>query len=73
MSREEQARKNREMFPFAAQIVEELRAEFGPGVKLLYAEENGSSVGKKTEGGVVPVIDKPAHVILNRGQKRHER
>lgn len=73
MNREEQAEKNRAMFPWAAGIVDDLRAEFGPGVKLTFVQENGHTLGKKFEGGVVPVIDKPAHVIMNRGQKRHER
>jgi hypothetical protein len=45
----EQRSQNRERFPFAAARVDELRAVFGPGVKLLYASENGDSIGRSTD------------------------
>lgn len=51
-----QAAQNRQKFPFAAQIVDELRAEFGAGVTLVYAEENGQTIGKKLPVGMVPII-----------------
>lgn len=52
-----QAREdNRAAFPFAASVVDELRAVFGDGVKLIYAAENGREIGKEDKTpGVVPV------------------
>lgn len=38
---------NRAQFPNAAAVVDMFRAVFGPGVKLLYAEEDGRTIGKK--------------------------
>lgn len=40
---------NRAEFPETSRIVDKFRAEFGPGVKLVYAEENGKTIGKKPE------------------------
>lgn len=37
--------KNRENFPTAAALMDELREEFDAGLKLTYAKENGRSVG----------------------------
>ncbi len=45
MSREEARR----LFPFAAEKADELRAVFGPGVKLMYAKENGREIGKRVQ------------------------
>ena len=44
---EQSTEKNRAEFPAAAAALAEWRAEFGAGVKLLYAVENGKSIGKK--------------------------
>ncbi len=38
---------NRAAFPLTAQIVDELREVFGPGVKLEWAEENGREIGQR--------------------------
>jgi hypothetical protein len=38
---------NRANFPCTAQIVDAFRKEFGEGVQLMYAEENGKTIGKK--------------------------
>jgi hypothetical protein len=41
---------NRAAFPETAKIVDLFRAEFGDGVQLIYAEENGATIGKKLCG-----------------------
>lgn len=45
--KESAAADNRSAFPATALIVDEFRAAFGDGVKLVYAEEGGKTVGKK--------------------------
>ncbi len=50
--------ENRDNFPFAAGIVDELREVFGDGVRIQWAEENGKTIGKKGPDGVRPVIEK---------------
>ena len=42
--------ENRRKFPFAAELLDELREAFGPGVKLLWASENGAEIGRKSSG-----------------------
>lgn len=41
------AADNRALFPATALIVDEFRAAFGDGVKLVYAEEGGRTIGRK--------------------------
>lgn len=43
---------NRAAFPETAKLVDELRDVFGPGVKLVWAEENGRTIGEKGPDGV---------------------
>ena len=43
---------NRAAFPETARIVDELRDIFGPGVKLIWDQENGREIGKKMPEGV---------------------
>ena len=55
------AERNRSEFPNAAAIVDEFKKHFGDGVKLLYAAENGKSIGNPSAGEnggtwVTPVI-----------------
>lgn len=45
----EQAKRNREQFPELAKVMDEFRAVFGPGVKLICGEENGKKIGKCDE------------------------
>lgn len=47
MSAQRQA--NRESFPQTAKIVDEFRSVFGPGIRLLWAEEDGRTIGKRPE------------------------
>lgn len=47
MSREEEAKRNRERMPETAALVDAWRAVFGPGLRLLWARENGIEVGKR--------------------------
>ena len=46
MTESESRAKNRAKFPFAANIMDELREVFGDGVALNYAAENGHVVGR---------------------------
>lgn len=48
MSDEKRA-ANRAQFPKTAVIVDEFREVFGPGVKLLWAEESGQVIGRRHE------------------------
>lgn len=41
----DQAAENRRNFPITAGILDEFRAAFGPGVKLINAVENGKKIG----------------------------
>lgn len=41
------AADNRAAFPSTALIVDEFRTAFGDGVKLVYAEEGGKTIGRK--------------------------
>ena len=50
--------KNRGDFPTAAAVVDELREEFGDGVKLSYAKENGRSVGVIWEDRMAQILKK---------------
>lgn len=46
------------MFPEVTAFADAVRREFGAGVKLVYAEENGRCIGRKTVlGDVVRVSD----------------
>ena len=55
----DQARKaaeNRRNFPQAAALLDDLRAEFGPQVKLVWANENGAEIGRKSPGPFFPIF-----------------
>lgn len=45
--RETQTADNRAAFPATAAVVDNFRAIFGDGVKLIFAEEGGKTIGKK--------------------------
>lgn len=49
---------NRDKFPYAAGILDELRGIFGEGVRIVYAEEKGETVGNKGPDGVRPNIER---------------
>lgn len=42
----------RRLFPDVTAFADKVRAEFGNGVKLVYAEENGRKIGKQSKPGV---------------------
>lgn len=42
--------KNRADFPNAASVLDEFKTHFGDGVKLVYAAENGKTIGNKNAG-----------------------
>jgi len=50
--------KNRDVFPFAAAKLDELRLIFGDTTRIVWAEENGQTVGNKGPDGVRPTIEK---------------
>lgn len=37
-------------FPFAASVLDDLREQFGTGVKLVWAAENGAEIGRPLSG-----------------------
>lgn len=47
-----EAESNRAAFPETAKLVDELRAVFGPDVKLVWASEGGREIGKRFADGV---------------------
>ena len=49
MTRNLAADQNRAAFPFAAGVIDALRRQFGTGVRLVYAEENGATLGRKPD------------------------
>ena len=49
---------NRDAFPFAAAKLDELRLIFGETTRIVWAEENGQTVGNKGPDGVRPTIEK---------------
>lgn len=46
MTKEEERSANRARFPEAARAVDEFRSVFGKGVKLVWWQENGKTIGK---------------------------
>lgn len=46
MTKDEERSANRASFPEAARVVDEFRAVFGPGVKLVWWQENGKTIGQ---------------------------
>lgn len=46
----------RQLFPEVIAFADAVRAEFGPGVKLAYASENGNEIGKKSEHDPADVV-----------------
>lgn len=57
MTRDEAAARNRARFPVSAAFVDEMREAFGPGVKLVYASENGQVIGEPVLHSVQPVLE----------------
>lgn len=55
---EQEKQKNRASFPFAAAILDELRPIFGETTRIVWAEENGKTVGNKGPDGVRPMIER---------------
>lgn len=60
----ETAARNRADFPETARWVDELRAVFGPEVRLLYASEAGRQIGAPGPRGVVAVPYVTAQSVL---------
>jgi len=55
---------NRTAMPQVAQWVDDLRAAFGPGVRVTFAHENGRSVGQRdTQGVAVEPPPYPTHAL----------
>jgi hypothetical protein len=58
LTTEKSTQKNRDAFPFAAQMLDELRDAGFIEARVVWAEENGKQVGKKGPDGVRPVIER---------------
>lgn len=63
VSREAVAARNRARFPESARFVDDLRAVFGPGVRLVYASENGNTIGEPGPQGVTPVLERKRDAV----------
>jgi len=46
--KQQKADENRRNFPLTAALLDEFRAVFGSGVKLIWARENGREIGKRS-------------------------
>ncbi len=57
MSREEMARKVREVFPACAAFAAAMADEFH-GTRMVFASENGQEIGKRGPDGVPVVLDR---------------
>lgn len=55
---EQSKQKNRDAFPFAAQMLDELREAGFDNARVVWAEEGGKVVGNKGPDGVVPNIER---------------
>lgn len=55
---EQGKQKNRDLFPFAAAKLDELRAIFGEDTRIVYAEQDGIKVGKWGPVGVRPNVER---------------
>ena len=58
-SKREQAERNRRDFPECSRILDRERVLFGPSVSMAWASENGREIGKRSEGVVPVIFDKP--------------
>lgn len=74
--RERQRTENRRNFPLAAEMME-MFAEFNP--RIVYAEENGKSIGKKPEAygtvdasRLVDLIDASDRMVANMNPRRRK-
>lgn len=46
----------RKNFPECWAFADRFRKAFGPGVKLVYARENGKEIGKLSTGGIIQKV-----------------
>ena len=49
MTPDEERAANRAAFPLTAEIMDEFRRVFGPGIRLVWARENGRTLGPAPE------------------------
>lgn len=71
------AEKNRAVMPIVSKFVDDLRSVFGE-VKVLFAEEGGTTLGKRTEVGApvfvsIPLTDRTDLGILRHAPSRKKR
>lgn len=55
---EKSKQKNRDAFPFAARMLDELRDAGFINARIIWAEEGGNQVGNKGPNGVRPNIER---------------
>jgi hypothetical protein len=66
---EEERRKNREKFPEMTKVIDEFRAVFGAGVKVMYVKEGDFEMGTPSPAGV-PISEGSFDVVSRTGGKK---
>lgn len=62
IEQDEQRRRNREMFPEMSKVIDEFRAVFGEGCKVMYVKEGEREAGSPLEGQWVPITPGDGYV-----------
>lgn len=68
IEQEEQRRRNREMFPEMSKVIDEFRAVFGEGCKVMYVKEGEREAGSPVEGEWVPITPGDGYVGGGKGR-----
>ena len=61
---------NRQSMPATAGIIDMWRVDFGPGVKVIWAEEGGITVGIPGKRGVVPLFSEKREKDVRKKKRR---
>lgn len=67
---DEQRRRNRERFPQMSAVIDEFRAVFGEGCKVMYVREGDQEAGEKRDEGWVPISEGDGYVGSKRSGKK---
>lgn len=59
---EEERRKNRGRFPEMSKVIDEFRAVFGEGCKVMYVKEGDQEAGQKRDEDWVPISEGDGYV-----------
>lgn len=66
---EEERRRNRERFPEMTKVIDEFRAVFGEGCKVMYVKEGESEAGEPSKEDWVPISEGDGYVG-DRGRRK---